>query len=301
MARSPPGDGGGPDDALWEIGLEGAPVRGRHARLGAGSIDAILRRHAYPRPVALMLGEAVTLAALIGASLKQFVCLTIQAQGDGPVPLLVAQCRVGGALRGYVRMEPDAAALLGGVAAMTPAALLGRGALAVTLDPGEGMPKVQGIVSLEADSLGACAEAYFQDSVQTPTRIRVAVAECITPDAPALWRAGGLFLQRVAGDGVRGDTEDDWARAQLLLATVADAELTDPALGAERLLYRLFHEEGVRVSAPSRMFDACPCDRERLAAVLGRLSAEEIAELREADGAIHARCQFCGRDYIFAA
>ncbi len=288
------------DDCVWDIGLDGAPVRGRHARLGAGSIDAILRRHAYPRPVALLLGEALILAALIGASLKQFQSLTIQAQGDGLVSLLVAQCGAGGTLRGYARLAPDAAQHVRGDAAMAPSKLLGRGALAVTLDPGQNMPQVQGIVSLEGESLSACAEAYFQESVQTPTRLRVALAECLVPNAPACWRAGGVFLQRVAGDGARGDTQDDWARAQLLLGTITDAELTDPALPAEHLLFQVFHEEGVRLDAPIPLTDHCPCDAERLAAVLGRLSALEIEDLRGADGQIHAICQFCARDYVIA-
>lgn len=290
----------GHDDCAWEISLDGAPVRGRHARLGAGSIDAILRRHAYPRPVALLLGEALVLAALIGASLKQFHSLTIQAQGDGPVPLLVAQCGAGGTLRGYARLAPDAGQQLRGDAVMAPSQVLGRGALAVTLDPGQNMPQVQGIVSLEGESLSACVEAYFLESVQTPTRLRAAVAECLVRDAPACWRAGGMFLQRVAGDGARGDTQDDWARAQLLLDTITDAELTDPALPAERLVFQVFHEEGVRVAAPIALVDHCPCDGERLVAVLGRLSPPEIDDLRGADGQIHAVCQFCARDYAIA-
>lgn len=297
----PPGQSSGLDDAVWGLRLDGAPVHGCHARLGAGSLDAILRRHAYPRPVALLLGEAVALAALIAASFKHFASLTLQSQSDGLVPLLVAECRAGGALRGYVRLADNAAERLADGSARTPAELLGRGALAVTLDPGGGMAQVQGIVSLEAESLAACAEAYFQDSVQTPTRIRLAVAECVPAHNAPCWRAGGLFLQRVAGDGARGDTQDDWQRAQLLLGTLTDAELTDPALPAERLLFQLLHEEGARLAHPMPLHDHCPCDRERLAAVLSRLTAQEIAELSEADGCIHARCQFCARDYVFAA
>lgn len=274
-------------------------MRGRHARLGAGSIDAILRRHAYPRPVALLLGEAVTLAALIAASFKHCASLTLQAQGDGVVPLLMAECRANGALRGYARLAENAAYGLTHSPGQSPAHLLGQGALAVTLDPGGEMAPIQGIVRLDAESLAACAEAYFESSVQTPTRIRLAVAECVPAEGAPCWRAGGMFLQRVAGDASRGDTQEDWRRAQLLLGTVTDAELTDPALSAERLLFQLFHEEGVHVDAPARAHDHCPCDRERLAAVLSRLGANELADLREEDGCIHARCQFCGRAYVF--
>lgn len=290
----------GREDCLAPFQLDSAPLRGRYVRLGAGVIDPILRRHAYPRPVALLLGEALALCALAASLVKQYASLTIQAQGDGVAPLLVAEARAGGSLRGYARLAPDAAERLRGANAMPPRALIGDGALAITLDPGGSYEQVQGVVPLEGPSLAACVEQYFQVSEQTPTRVRLAVAECFVAGAPPSWRCGGAMIQRLAGDAARGDPEEDWRRAAILFDTLTDAELTDPALPGERLLYRLFHEEGVRMGAPEALRDACPCDRARLAAVLSRYSAEDLLEFLEADGLVHARCQFCGRDYRIA-
>jgi len=285
------------DDFVAVFQLDAAPLRGRYARLGPASLDPILRRHAYPRPVALLLGEALTLAALSASLVKHCASLTIQAQGDGLAPLLVAEYRAGGALRGYARLAEGAAERLRGEHALPPRALIGEGALAITLDPGGGLDQVQGIVPLDGDSLAACAESYFETSEQTPTRVRLAVGESITGRGPALWRSGGAIIQRLAGDLARGDTEEDWRRAGFLFETVTDAELADPDLGADALLFRLFHEEGVRLGAPQPVADQCPCDPARLAAVLAQFSAEELAEFAEPDGHVHARCQFCARTY----
>lgn len=287
----------GGDDFIAAFQLDAAPLRGRYVRLGVGVIDPILRRHAYPRPAALLLGEALTLAALCAALVKQHASLTLQAQGDGPAPLLVAEARAGGALRGYLRLAPEAVERLAGAHAMPPRALIGDGALAITLDPGGGLDQVQGVVPLEGESLAACVEQYFQVSEQTPTRVRLAVAESFTGDAPAQWRAGGAIMQRLAGDAARGDPEEDWRRACLLFETVTAAELTDPALPGEQLLHRLFHEEGVRMGPRAALIDQCPCDRGRLTAVLARYTRAELEEFLEADGLVHARCQFCARDY----
>ncbi len=281
------------DDIVAPFSLDGAPVRGRIARLGAGSIDSILSRHAYPRPVALLLGEAVALAALVGSLLKAEGRLVVQAQGDGDVPLLMAEHRADGALRGYARLAEGAADRLAGAGRMPPGALLGAGALVMTLDQGAARAPHQGVVPLEGDTLAACAERYFRDSEQTDTRIRLAVGELF--GAERGWRAGGLLIQRLASDDARGDTAEDWTRAGFLFETLGDDELVDPTLGSDRVLYRLFHEEGARMAAPASLRDECGCDRARLAAVLSRFTAAELEDLAEEDGAIHARCQFCAR------
>jgi molecular chaperone Hsp33 len=156
---------------------------------------------------------------------------------------------------------------------------------------------MQGVVPLDGATLAECAESYFTRSEQTPTRIALAVAEELRGDTET-WRAGGALIQRVAGDEARGFTEDDWTRAQLLFATLSDAELVDPALPIDRALYRLFHEDGVRMGAPAPLVDRCTCDRDRLAALLQRFTPEETADLLEPDGMLHARCQFCGRGYL---
>jgi molecular chaperone Hsp33 len=274
-------------------------VRGRIARLGAGALDPILRRHDYPRPVAMLLGEALTLAALVGSLLKVDGRLVVQAQGEGPAPLLVAEHSAGG-LRGYARMAEGAADALARANRLPPAELLGAGNLVMTLDQGEEKPTYQGVVALAGDTLAACAESYFRASEQTDTGIRLAVGEVVSGEAPPLWRAGGVLMQRMAGDAARGDTEEDWARASLLFATLRDAELVDPDLAADRLLYRLFHEERVRMGQAAPLDDRCTCDEVRLTAVMRQFPSEELRDLVEPDGYLHARCQFCARSYRIA-
>ena len=286
-----------PDDIVATFSLDRSPVRGRIARIGAGALDPILRRHDYPRPVAMLLGEALTLAALVGSLLKADARLVVQAQGEGPVPLLVAEHTSGG-LRGYARLAEGAGDALARANRMPPAALLGAGSLVLTLDEGGEKATYQGVVALEGDTLGECAENYFRVSEQTDTNIRLAVGEVMGRDMPAMWRAGGVLMQRVAGDDARGDTNEDWRRASILFATVKDEELLDPALGADRLLYRLFHEEAARMAPPSPLEDRCTCNEERLTAVMRQFPAAELQDLIEPDGYLHARCQFCARAFL---
>lgn len=287
------------DDLIAPFSLDNAPVRGRIARIGARALDPILRRHDYPRPVAMLLGEALTLAALVGSLLKADGRMVVQAQGEGPVTLLVAEHGAGG-LRGYARIAEDAAEALRSANRLPPSALLGAGSLVLTLDLGAGQEPYQGIVPLEGDTLAACAETFFRVSEQTDTGIRLAVGEVMHGDQAALWRAGGVLMQRVASDVARGDTAEDWIRASILFATVKDEELVDPELPADRLLYRLFHEEGVRMGAGLALDDRCSCDDERLTNVMKQFPADELRDLVEPDGFLHARCQFCSRNYVIA-
>jgi molecular chaperone Hsp33 len=284
------------NDFVAPFSLDGAPVLGRAVRLGQQTIDPILARHAYPRPVALLLGEALALAALIRALLKVDGRVSIQAEGDGCVGLLVAEASAQG-LRGYARLAEDAAMRLSVDHALAPRALIGEGALAITLDLGRDIDQRQGIVTLDGDSLAACAESYFDRSEQTPTRLHLAVVEELAP-AGARWTAGGLLIQRIAADEARGDTEEGWRTAGYLFDTLTDHELADPGLPMDQLLYRLFHELGVRRGEMQALGDYCPCDRDRLAALLRRFTAEEVSDLIEPDGKLHAKCQFCARLYL---
>jgi molecular chaperone Hsp33 len=287
------------EDTVATFQLEQAPVRGRIVRLGAGTIDPILRRHAYPRPVALLLGEAVTLAALIGSLLKVEGVLSLQAEGDGPVPLLVAEWRSTGAVRAYARLAPDYGARLNLDHAVAPHMLIGEGVLALTLDQGPGFQPLQARVPLEGDTLSACAENYFLRSEQTPTRVRLAVVEELAPGQAPVWRGGGMLIQRIAADDARGETEEGWRTADALFSTLTDAELADHGLAQSRLLFQLFHEVGVRLAEPEALLDRCTCDEGRLRALMARFTAEEVADLVEPDGLIHAACQFCARKYAF--
>lgn len=285
------------DDLVATFSLDNSPVRGRIARVGPTAIDPILRRHDYPRPVAMLLGEALTLAALVGSLLKIEGRLIVQAQGDGLCELLVAEHRANGGLRGYARIAQGAMEQLARANRMPPSALLGSGKLVMTLDRGEG-DLAQGVVELSGDTLARCAENYFRTSEQTETRIRLAVGEVMSADAPPLWRGSGALIQRIAADDARGDPGEDWTRATLLFGTVTDEELIDPDLPADRLLYRLFHEEGVRMLEPAPLADECTCDEERLTAVMKQFPADELQDLVEPDGFLHARCQFCARNYL---
>jgi len=284
------------DDLVAQFGLDAAPVRGRVARVGAVALDPILRRHDYPRPVAMLLGEALTLAALVGSLLKADGRLVVQAQGEGLVPLLVAEHSAGGGLRGYARLAEGAYEKLARENRLPPGALLGAGNLVLTLDFGGDAAPYQGVVALDGDTLAACAEKFFFVSEQTETRIALAVGEVFGADAQT-WRAGGLLMQRIAADQARGDPEEDWNRATHLFATITDEELIDPDLPSDRLLYRLFHEEGARMGEPAALIDRCTCDEERLANVMRQFPPSELRDLVEPDGFLHARCQFCAREY----
>lgn len=283
------------DNLVAPFSLDNAPVRGRIARLGA-SLDPILRRHDYPRPVAMLLGEALALAALVGSLLKTEGRLIVQAQGEGPVPLLVAECGSDGALRGYARLAEGAAEKLRRENRMPPDALLGAGRLMMTLDLGGDTTPYQGMVPLDGDTLAACAERYFFASEQTETRIALSVGEVIGEGAPQ-WRGAGALLQRIAADETRGDPAEDWNRATILFSTISDEEMLDPALPADRLLYRLFHEEGARLGEPAALADQCTCSEARLINTMRQFPADELRELVEPDGLVHAKCQFCAREY----
>jgi molecular chaperone Hsp33 len=280
--------------------IEGAPALGRYARLGDIVIDPILHRHDYPRPVALLLGEALTLAALVGSLFKVTGRLIVQAEGKGDVPLLVAEYRSEGSLRGYARIEKSAREKLYAINAAPPADLLGAGALVMTLEQGEGLARHQGVVPLAGETLAQCAEGYFAQSEQVPTRIKLAVGESYARGERPGWRSGGALLQKIAGDAARGDTDEAWERAEMLFATLSDAEMLDPALSADRVLYRLFHEDGVRMSPPTALIEKCYCDRERLTALLSRFGRDELGDMLEPDGLIHAHCEFCSRLYLIA-
>jgi len=285
------------EDLIAPFSLDKAPVRGRIARIAEGALDPILHRHDYPRPVALLLGEALTLTALVGSLLKTDGRLVIQAQGEGPVTLLVAE-HIDGGLRGYARLTEGGAEQLAGRHRMSPSELLGAGSLVLTLDLGEYTTPFQGVVTLEGRTLAECAENYFRTSEQTDTGIRLAVGEVINGAGPSQWRAGGILMQRLASDQARGDTAEDWNRASILFATVTDEELIDPALPADRLLYRLFHEEGARMGEAAPLDDRCTCNEERLTEVMKQFPKSEITALIEPDGKLHARCQFCAREYL---
>lgn len=288
------------DDLVLPFQAEQADVLGRLVKLGP-TVDTILSRHAYPEPVSRLLGEAVALTALLGASLKSDGKLILQATTDGPVDLLVADYQVPGELRGYARFDTERLAALD---EDDDAALLGHGHLAMTIDRGQDTERYQGVVPLEGESLTEAADTYFRQSEQLPTFIRLAVARHYRAgngDGSWTWRAGGLLVQKLTREGGVSspkDFEEDWHRAKALAETVEDHELLDPMLTADRLLYRLFHEEQVRVYRAIPLETYCSCSRERVEELLERFSAEDIAEMT-VDGEVWVTCEFCNARYSF--
>ncbi len=284
------------DDFVSAFQIEGEPVRGRIARMGEVVHD-ILTRHDYPEPVANLLGEACALAALVGASLKFDGRLILQAQGDGPVSYVVADYDTAGALRGYCRYDAERVAEVStGFSLPGAKTLLGKGAFVMTLDQGPDSERYQGVTPIEGETLALCAEHYFAQSEQTPTRVRLAVGQ-VREAGAARWRAGGVILQNIAEDDARGETRDAWETAQAYFETLGEDELIDPALPAERLLYRLFHETGVRMFEPRALRAFCRCSEDRIRGVLRSFPVEERAEMVEADGKIRVTCEYCSRVY----
>ncbi len=288
------------DDFVAAFQLEGAPVRGRVLRLGP-AIHEILTRHAYPEPVANLLGEACALAALVGSSLKMEGRLIVQAQGAGPVAYVVADYATDGALRGFCRFDPARVAeVSGGFARPGARTLLGEGVFIMTLDQGAALGRHQGVTAIEGETLALCAESYFAQSEQVPTRVRLAVGEARDEAGEQVWRAGGLLIQALAGDEVRDPDPDGWRRAESLFATLGEDELLDPDLSAERLLYRLFHEDGVRLFTAQPLKALCRCNQDRILDMLRTFSSDERTDMVEADGRIRVTCEYCSRVYELA-
>ena len=306
------------DDKVVPFEVAPLDIRGRAVQLGP-MLDAILGRHDYPAAVATLLGEAVVLTVLLGTSLKFEGKFILQTQTDGPVSLLVADFRTPDSVRAYARFDAAAVAAAAAEGRASPEALLGNGFMAMTIDRGPRMQRYQGIVELTGATLEEVATRYFRQSEQIPTRVRLAVAEMITPgeNGPKrAWRAGGLMAQFLpeapermrlkdlpGGDAPEGAEpempwrEDDlWVEARTLVDTVAHDELTDPSIGSERLLYRLFHEQGVRVFDGARVTDKCSCSHEKILDLIRAFPDDEREEAFE-DDKIVSTCEFCNTVY----
>lgn len=303
------------DDLVLPFATRENGVSGRLVRLGP-LVDEILSRHDYPEVVSVALGEALVLTTLLGSALKFDGTLILQTKTDGPMGMLVADYVSPGKLRGYASFD---AAAIGAVekGSATPAGrqvqLLGKGYLAMTIDPGGDMDRYQGIVALDNATLTDAAHTYFRQSEQLPTLIRLAVARHFA-DGAWRWRAGGLMIQQVARGGglarsfasdeerdasLEGEDDEDWSRLRMLAGTVEDHELLDPTLDPLRLVYRLFHEEGVTARPPTALVAECRCSRERLLGYLRSFDADAIADLREPDGSLSATCEFCSTVYRY--
>lgn len=285
------------DDLIAAFQIEGEAVRGRVARLGP-TIDEILGSHDYPAAVAQLLGEAVLVAALVGHSLKFPEAsggkLIVQARGDGPIRLLVADYTTGGGLRAFAQF--DAARVREAeldARRATPRLLLGDAALIMTIDQGTDFERYQSFVPLDRDTLAEAAEGYFIRSEQVPTRLKLAVART----SAGAWRAGGALLQQIAPDATRGDTAEAWDRSTALFETLSPEEMLDSELSLARVLFRLFHEDGVRIFPPTPLERRCGCSRDRIVTVLASFPADEVAAMTETDGKVRVTCEYCNQSY----
>ncbi len=308
------------DDTIQPFEVAALDLRGRVVRLGP-AVDEILSRHDYPAPVAKIVGEAVVLTILFGSALKFEGRFILQTQTDGPVSMLVVDFTTPDRVRACARFDAARVARATAAGDDGAGALMGRGHLAMTIDQGPTTSRYQGLVALEGGGLEAAAHEYFRRSEQIPTRVRLAVAEEFRSGAEGMrhrWRAGGILLQFLphAAERMRGPdldpgdvpkgmeppvvAEDDaWVEGRSLMETVEDIELIDPSVSTERLLYRLFHERGVRVFRSVAVRAQCSCSRDGVASMLKSFSRDDRADMVE-DGAISVTCEFCSANYRFA-
>ncbi len=306
------------DDTVLPFQLDHSDIRGRVARLD-GALESVLKQHEYPPQVEALIAEATLLTALIGQTIKLRWKLSLQIRGNGPVRLIATDyygptedgqpARV----RAYAGFDRDA-----DLGDADPFSLIGEGYFAILIDQGEGMVPYQGITPIAGASLSACAETYFAQSEQLPTRFQLSFGKSTLPGEEAAWRAGGVMLQMMpkaspfaakeGGSGedgllahqdlVEGDEGENWTRANMLLDTVEDLELMGPQVGPTDLLIRLFHEEGPRVFDPQPVRFGCTCTEDRVRQSLSIYGADELAEMITEEGVITADCQFCGAHYV---
>jgi molecular chaperone Hsp33 len=303
------------DDTVLPFEVAALDLRGRVVRLGP-ALDDILARHGYPAPISKLLGEAIVLTVLLGSSLKFDGRFILQTKTDGPVRMIVVDYRSPGKVRACAQFDPAA---LGG--SIPAGDLLGRGHLAMTIDQGADMNRYQGLVALTGGGLEEAAHEYFLRSEQIPTKVRLAVAEELRAASGGprhRWRAGGMLLQFLPkkaermrgpdldpGDAPEGTAahvvpmDDAWIEGQTLIATIEDIELIDPDLSSERLLYRLFHEHGVRVFKSASVEAKCSCSRDGVTNMLKSFSQDDRDHMIH-DGVISVTCEFCDAKYVFA-
>jgi molecular chaperone Hsp33 len=304
------------DDTVLPFQLDKADVRGRVARLD-GVLSGVLKQHEYPEQVEALVAEMALLTALIGQSIKLRWKLSLQVQSRGAVRMIATDYYgptddgEPARIRAYASF--DAERLTTGA----PFDQVGEGYFAIMMDQGNGMKPYQGITPLAGGSLSACAEAYFAQSEQLPTRFALSFGKSIEPGVPEHWRAGGVMLQHmpkaspfVSGEGgsgeggllsandlVNGDDEENWNRANILLDSVEDMELIGPSVPPTELLVRLFHEEQPRVFDAQSVKFGCTCSEERVRQSLSIYSAKDIEKMTTPEGRVTADCQFCSAHY----
>src|SRR5215470_13779743 len=283
-------------DFIQPFSIEGHGVRGRLVRLSS-VVDRIIRQHAYPDSVARLLAEMMVLAATLAAALKYEGVFTLQTKGDGPVKLMVVDLTSQGAMRGYAQFDAEKVAAVPAEQASLPR-LHGKGYLAFTVDQGQHTDRYQGIVEMDGATLSDCVHHYFRQSEQLQAGFKLAVGKGADG-----WRAGAIMLQRLPQENVTEMAEeiadDAWRRAFVLMASCTDRELLDLEMPATDVLYRLFHEDGVRAQKAQGVEAKCRCSRGRVETVLKAMGPAELDEL-QVDGVLAVTCEFCNSRYDFA-
>lgn len=302
------------DDSVLPFQLDASDIRGRVARLD-GVLEGILRQHDYPPQVEALVAEMAVLTALIGQTIKLRWKLSLQVQSKGAVRMIATDyygpTKDGepARIRAYASFDRDR------LTDAPPFEQVGEGYFAVMIDQGEGTKPYQGITPLDGGSLSACAEAYFAQSEQLPTRFALSFGRSSGPNEAEHWRAGGVMLQHmpkaspfaaqgegsgdvlVADDLVQGDEAENWNRANVLLDTVEDLELIGPSVPPTDLLLRLFHEERPRVFEAQAVRFGCTCSEDRVRQSLSIYSSKDLEKMTTDEGRITADCQFCGAHY----
>jgi molecular chaperone Hsp33 len=305
------------DDTVLPFQLDRSDIRGRVARLD-GVLDQVLMQHAYPPLIEALVAEAALLTALIGQSIKPRWKLSLQIRGKGPARLIATDYYgpqddgLAARIRAYASYDTERLD-----EAADPFSQIGEGYFAVMLDQGEGMLPYQGFTPIAGGSLSSCAETYFAQSEQLPTRFAVTFGKSAEPGRGPHWRAGGVMLQHMprnstdvaaeAGSGeggllthadiLSGDEGENWTRANVLLDTVEELELIGPSVAPTDLLVRLFHEEEPRVFDPQPVRFGCSCSADKVRATMSIYSQKDIAHMTTPEGIVTADCQFCGAHY----
>lgn len=304
------------DDTVLPFQLDQSGIRGRVVRLD-GVLDQVLHQHAYPPVIESLVAEMALLTALIGQSIKLRWKLSLQVRGKGAARLIATDY--------YGPQEEGAPARIRAYASFDderldaeadPYGQIGDGYFAMMLDQGEGMVPYQGFTPIAGGSLSACAETYFAQSEQLPTRFSLTFGRSSAPGEGEHWRAGGVMLQHMpnvggvaalggSGEGgllghadiLSGAESEDWTRANLLLDTVEELELIGPTVAPTDLLVRLFHEEGPRVFEAQPVRFGCSCSEDKVRSAMSIYSQKDIATMTTAAGVVTADCQFCGAHY----
>ncbi|WP_425044929.1 Hsp33 family molecular chaperone HslO [Primorskyibacter sp. S87] len=302
------------DDTVLPFQLDASDMRGRVARLD-GVLSGILKQHDYPEPVEALVAEMALLTALIGQTIGLRWKLSLQVQSKGAVRMIATDYYAPqeegetARIRAYASFDRDR------LADGAPFDLVGEGYFAILIDQGAGTQPYQGITPIAGGSLSACAEAYFAQSEQLPTRFSLSFGQSTEPGSGTHWRAGGIMLQHMpkaspfaaSGEGsgdvlqatdlLEGEEGENWSRVNILLDTVEDLELIGPSVSATDLLVRLFHEEQPRVFDSQQVRFGCTCSEDRVRQSLSIYSVKDIEKMTTDDGRVTADCQFCSAHY----